>query len=297
MMDIEIKSDARVIRTALGFMIGASAFLAGTSIIAKALGIDWENTEGLHALQVSAGRFVFACSALWLFVAIQPQRRPSFQNIHWRWHLCRSLFGWIGVSAMFAAVAHMPVAEATTISFLSPVVTMGLAVLMLGEMLTLRKIVAAMMALLGAVLILRPGTDAFQMVGLFAVASAVFLGIEAIFIKRLSDREPALQILLINNSIGASVAGSIALFVWQWPSGGQWGLLVLLGLVMACAQAMFIQSMKRAEASLVIPAMYSILVFAAFYDFVLYEVVPDAIAALGALLVVSGAIVLARQAR
>ena len=66
---------------------------------------------------------------------------------------------------------------------------------------------------------------------------------------------------------------------------------------MACAQAMFIQSMKRAEASLVIPAMYSILVFAAFYDFVLYEVVPDAIAALGALLVVSGAIVLARQAR
>ena len=64
---------------------------------------------------------------------------------------------------------------------------------------------------------------------------------------------------------------------------------------MVYAQVAFIQAMKHGEASLVIPAFYSVLVFAALYDFALYRVVPDPIAGLGAAFIVAGALLLSWQ--
>lgn len=278
---------------AVTLMIAASLLVAATSLIAKRLGLETGSGPGLNPLQVSAGRFVFALCAIVLFLYAAPKSRPSLSGARWRLHLLRSLCGWLGVTCMFAAVARMPIAEATAISFLNPLITMGLAVLMLGERVTMRKYIAAGLAIAGALLILRPGTDAFQPAGLLALSAALFMGFEAIFIKRLSDTEPALRVLLINNSIGAAVSLTAALFVWTWPDAGQWALLAALGVVMVSAQSFFIQSMKRGEASVVMPAFYTVLVFAALYDFILYDVLPSTAAVIGAALIVTGAVALA----
>lgn len=281
-------------RAGLAFMFAAGALVAATSLVAKTLGFDAPETPALHPLQISAGRFAFALLALLVFLTFAPTHRPKFSGANWRMHLARSICGWLGVSAMFAAVTRMPIAEATALSFLGPVVTMVLAVAMLGERLVPRKLIAAGLALIGAALILRPGEDAFQIAGLFALASAGFMGLEAIFIKKLSDREPALRVLLINNTIGALVSLGVASVVWLWPSWEQWLLLIILGSVMVCAQALFIQSVKRGEASLVMPAFYSVLVFAALYDFLLYGVFPAFAGLAGAALILTSALILAR---
>ncbi|MCI5076341.1 DMT family transporter [Oricola sp.] len=279
---------------AIPFMLGASCLVAATSIIAKALGTGPGDLAGLHPFQVSAGRFVFAFLTLMLFLLASPGNRPSLAGANWGLHLVRSLCGWLGVTSVFAAVARMPVADATAISFLSPLVTMGLAVAMLGEHLGVRKIAAALLALSGAVMILKPGTDAFQAAAFFALAAAVFMGLEAIFIKRLSETEPVMRVLVINNGIGAIVSSVVACFFWSWPSGLQWPLLAMLGAVMVSAQTMLIQAMKRGDASAVAPVLYSVLVFAAIYDMTLYGVVPDWLAVLGGLLILSGALLLSR---
>jgi len=280
---------------AIMFMVGAGAFVAATSVVAKALSLEGGDAAGLSPFQISAGRFAFALVALVLVLKAFPNARPAFSGAHWNWHLFRSLSGWLGVTCMFAAVAHMPIAEATAISFLSPLVAMALAALLLGEAIGIRKILAAGLAILGAMLILRPGTDAFQLAGLWALSAAMFMGIETIFIKKLTDAEPALRILVINNAIGAAIAIAAASFVWVWPSGLQWLLLIVLGTIMVSGQALFIQSMKRGEASLVMPAFYTLLVFAAVYDFIFYRVIPVPAAIIGAALIVSGAVILASK--
>ena len=218
-------------------------------------------------------------------------------GVNWKLHLARSLCGWLGISSMFAAVAQMPLAEATAISFLSPLVTMGLAVVMLNERLGLRKIVAAGLAISGALIILKPGTDAFQMAGLFALAAAGLLGLEGIFIKRLSDSEPALRVLIINNGIGAAIASIAVLAYWTWPNPSQWSLLVAIGAIMLTGQSLFIQSMKRGDASFVIVALYLVLAFAALYDFIVFGVVPEGMVIIGAGLIVTAALTLALQKR
>lgn len=278
---------------AIALMFGAGALVAVTSLLAKTLGLPTNNNMGLSPFQVSAGRFCFALIALLLFLLFSPPKRPTLSGANWPLHLLRSICGWLGITCMFAAVARMPVSEATAISFLSPLVSMILAVFMLGERLGMRKIIAVSLAITGAALILRPGTDALQLAGLYALMAAFFMGIEAIFIKRLSDTEPVLRVLLINNTMGACFSLCAALTVWIWPSPIQWMWLMMLGGVMILAQSLFIQAMKRGDASFVIPAFYSVLVFASLYDYAIYGVVPSIMAFTGAGFIVAGALVLA----
>lgn len=269
-------------------MIGACVLIAGTSLLAKTLGRGFEGAP-LHPFQVSAGRFCFAFLALLVIMAIW---RPRLRNIHWRIHTARSLFGWLGVSCMFAAAARMPLADATAISFLSPLFTMMLAIPFLGEKVGPWRWAAAGIALGGALLIVRPGTEAFQIIAVVALGSAIFMGAEAILIKKLTGAEPALQILIVNNAIGAAIALVAVSFVWSMPTLPQWGLLALLGITMLAAQSFFLNAMRRAEASFVIPFFYGTLIFAAFYDFVVFGDLPSRYSVAGSALIVGGALLL-----
>ena len=284
--------------SAVLFMLLASALIAVTMILAKALGIGEGGVAGLHPFQVSAGRFFFALMTLIVFMMLVPSARPrNISEANWKWHVLRSAFGWMGVTCMFAAAARMPLAEATAISFLSPLVTLVFAMMILKESVSLRKWLATGLSVLGAYVILQPGTEAFRPAGLLALVAALFMGLEAIFIKKLSDAEPSTRILFINNMIGAAVSVSVALTVWGWPSQTQWLRLVALGATMISAQACFIQSMKRAQASLVMPVFYTVLVFSGLYDLLIYGISPTGIALLGAGLIVAGAMLLALPSR
>ncbi|MCG8595787.1 MAG: DMT family transporter [Kiloniellales bacterium] len=270
-------------------MVVCCALIAATTLMAKALGRELGGAA-LHPLQVSAGRFCFAFLALLPVVAWQ---RPSFRGAAWPVHLGRSLCGWAGITCLFAAAARMPLADATAISFLSPLITMLLAIPLLGERVGPWRWGAAGLAFCGALILIRPGTGTFQAVALIALSAAFFMGLEAILIKRLSGREPALRILAINNAIGAAVSLSAAALVWTAPSPAQWALLAVLGVTMVLAQSLFIQSMKRAEASLVISFFYVTLVFAAFYDFAVFGDLPTAASLAGAGFIVGGGLLLA----
>lgn len=272
-------------------MVCSCALIAATSLMAKALGPLGGAALGiagmpLHPMQVSAGRFGFAFLALLLILTVW---RPRFHGIQWRTHAARSLVGWGGVSCMFAAAAHMNLADAMAISFLSPIFTMMLAIPFLGEKVGRWRWAAAAIALAGGLLVVRPGTEAFQIVALVALAAALLMGAEAILIKRLTGSEAPFQILVVNNGIGAAIALTAVIFVWLPPTPVQWGMLALIGVTMLCAQMFFLQAMRRAEASYVIPFYYATLVFATFYDFVVFGDLPAWISVAGAGLIVGGA--------
>lgn len=275
--------------SAIVIMVFASAVIALTSLLAKVLGLGAGDTP-VHPLQVSAGRFFFALVAISIVAAWM---RPSFQATPWGLHAARSLCGWLGVTCVFAAVARIPLADATAISFLSPLATVLLAALLLRERVGRARWLAVLLAAIGAVVLIQPGTEAFRPAAFFALASALLMGFEAILIKRLSDGEPAIRILLVNNLFGTAIAGAAVLFVWQWPTATQWWLLAFLGIAMAAGQSLFIQAMKRGEASHVIPVFYSTLLFAALYDFVLFGAMPTPVALVGAALILTGVVVLA----
>lgn len=284
-------SDATPQNPALAALLtlAASGFVAGTTLLAKALGNGSLGPE-MHAMQISHGRFLFALMAIGVATAVI---RPKFTRPDLKLHVIRSTLGWGGVSLMFAAAAFIPLSDATAISFLNPVFGMLLAIPLLGEKVGPIRWSAAMIALLGALILTRPVDGAIEFGALLALGSALFLGTELIVIKLLSGREGPMQILLVNNVIGLIIATVAVSFVWQTPNAQQWLALAGIGCLMAAAQACFVNAMARADASFVAPFFYAALVFAALYDAIVFNVIPDAVSVLGAGIILSGAGLLA----
>lgn len=270
-------------------MLAATAFLAGTTLLAKALGTDALG-DPLHPMQVSFGRFLFAWLAISATVAAL---RPVLTRPDLPTHLVRTACGWGGVTLMFAAAALIPLSDAVAITFLNPVFAMILAVPLLGERVGPWRWLAAAIAFGGALVLTRPGAGAVEAGALLALGAALALGLELIFMKRLSGREGPLQILLVNNTIGLGIATVAVSFVWQPPSPAQWAALGAIGLLMAAAQGFFINALARADTSFVTPFSYLTLVFAALYDAALFAVVPTSASLLGAAAIIGGAALLA----
>jgi len=273
----------------------ATALFAGTMLLAKALG-SGAMGQTIHALQVSQGRFVFGFLVVLLAVALLPRGAAdrSAPAPHWVWHLVRTGLGFSGGALMFAAAARMPLADANALSFLSPVVTMLLAIPFLGERVGRWRWVAAGLALLGALILIRPGAGMIQPAALMALGAALVLGGEGIFIKRLAMREPPRQVLLVNNAIGVVLASAAGLWVFEWPqTAAVWVALAGVGVLMVAAQLLFLIANRLGEASYIAPFFYLVLVWAALYDLAAFGVVPDAVSIAGAGVILTGGALMA----
>ncbi|MCC5972402.1 MAG: DMT family transporter [Pararhodobacter sp.] len=283
-------------------MVVATAFFASTTLLAKALG-SGALGEPVHALQISHARFVFGCLAVLIVVALLP-RRAVAQNARngapqWGLHLARTVLGWLGGALLFAAAAQMALTDANALSFLSPVATMLFAIPLLGEKVGRWRWTAAGLAMLGALVLLRPGAGVIQPAALLALGAALAFGLEGIFIKKLTNREAPRQILVVNNLIGVAIATLAVIAVFQMPVGvGQWAALAGVGVLMVAGQVLFLLAVARADASYVAPFFYLVLVWAALFDIAVFGVWPDWVTVSGGAIVVSGGLIMAwREAR
>ena len=274
--------------TAVSFMILASLLIAGTTILAKILGTD-KLGPPLNALQISNARFFFAFILIFIFFVITKSKiiRPSYKV-----HLGRSVCGWVGISILFGASSVIPVTDATAIVFTNPIFTMLLAIPLLGEKIKPLKWIAVIITFVGALILIRPESNFIniQLIIIVLILGAFALGLESIFIKMLTLKENPKQILLINNSIGLLISLIPVYFIWITPTKLQILAMLGIGALMLCAQACFIQALRRSKAHFAVPYFYSTLIFVTIYDFLIFKIIPDNISFIGASLIIIGGI-------
>ncbi len=277
---------------AIATMLTATLFIASSLLFAKLAGSGWgapTPEAALHPLQITAGRFLFGFLGIAGFVAL---RRPAFQRPALGLHIVRSLFGMSGVGLMFTAALLIPLAETTAISFLNPIFAMLLAVVFLGERVGLLRWSCAVLAFIGALLlVLRAGFEP-RPEALVALGAAVLLGAEVIVLKKLSGREPVPQILLLNNGIALLVMMSLASVVWVWPSAKQWLVLGGVGLTMVSAQALFTRAIRLTEASFIAPFSYATLIVSSMLDLAVFGTWPSLRSWLGVVIIVAAGLLL-----
>lgn len=140
----------------------------------------------------------------------------------------------IGLSAMlcgFWALVHLPLAQAIALSYTTPLfVTIG-AVMVLGEVVRIRRWSAIVIGFFGALIILRPSYQAITYPAMVALASAALSASAAISIKFLSRTEPANAIVIYMVLIMTPLSLIPAVPFWIWPSAGIWPWLALTGLL------------------------------------------------------------------
>lgn len=150
----------------------------------------------------------------------------------WRIHLARGCFHLLAVLLWFYAMARTPIAEVTAIGYLNPVLlTIGTAIF-LGEKLAMRRILAIGVALLGALIVLRPGFREVTSGHLSQVGAAFCFAVSYLFAKRLSDLVNVGQAIAVLSLLVTLGLAPLAAMVWAPVTAFQ---VVSLGAVAVCA--------------------------------------------------------------
>ncbi len=210
----------------------------------------------------------------------------------------RSLFLFLATMCFFNGLARIDLAEATAVMNLNPVlITLG-AGLILGERLGPRRLAGVGAALIGALIVIRPGSDVFSPFALFPLGAAVFYSAYALTTRFVGRDEDTWTSLVYAALFGSVVLTAVVPFHWQPVDGTSALLMAAIACLATGGQLLLITSLQRGEASLVAPFAYSGLIFAAILGLVFFGELPDLWTVLGATIIaVSGLYVWQRETR
>ena len=210
--------------------------------------------------------------------------------------LLRSISLAICTALFFVGLMLLPVAEITALLFLAPILVTALSTPMLGEAVGPRRWAGVAVGFVGAMIIIRPGIDLLQLSAIVPLGAATFLAVYQITARVASRSDHALTTLAYSPLVGLVGTSVIVPYFWQAPDTWGWFLMVLLGTLGGGGQYAMIKGYEAAEASMVAPFFYTILIWVAVSGFFVFGEVPDHWTAFGAVVMVaSGLYILHRE--
>ena len=195
------------------------------------------------------------------------------------------------------ALAHVPLADATAVGFASPLLTVALASLWLGERVGPRRWLGVAVGLAGVLIALQPpfltGGAPMHPAMLLPLGTAALFAVYQILTRRLATIDDP-RTTILHTGFAATLATSLVQpLVWTPPPPGDWVLLALLGLLGGAGHGLLVLAYARAPASLLAPLTYTQLVWATLAGLLVFGEWPDAAAGLGALVIAAGGILVA----
>jgi drug/metabolite transporter (DMT)-like permease len=238
--------------------------------------------------------FIFLVMALALVGRVPRRslrpRNPGLQVIR---GLCVA-----GSSVLFVfGVSQMTMAQATTISFLSPLLITILSIPLLGEVVGPRRWAAVGAGIVGMLVVVRPGLGGFQPAALFGVASSACWALALIITRKISNSDTPQTTVLWSAGIGTGVLTVMLPFSAAWPSLKQLGLSILMGVVASGGQWLVILAHRVAPASLLAPFFYTQLLWSAGLGFLVFHNLVDEWTMAGAGIIIASGLYTAHRER
>jgi drug/metabolite transporter (DMT)-like permease len=253
-------------------------------------------SSGLHAFEIAFFRSLFG--ALTIAPLLVRAGWIALRTAQPRLQVARAFLGAISMTAWFYGLGVVPIAEATALSFCSAIFASLGAVLFLGERMGARRWSAVATALVGALVILRPGLEAVQPGSLFVVLSAVTWGTGVVIVKKLSATDTPVAItawMAISLTVVTAVPATL---VWVWPSPMQLALLIIIGVLGTTGTLLYTHAMRLTEATVVIPIDFTRLIWASAIGFFVFAESPDLGTWLGGALIMGSTVYIAwREAK
>ncbi len=278
-------------------VLGMLYMIAGTFLLTLQDGITKWLTTDFHAGEIMFYR------GLWMFPALavlihfnggpRTLRLQQPAGVVWR-----------GVAALGASILvtlsfkKMPLAEASALVFLSPLLLTAVSPWLLRESVGWQRWAAVAFGFVGVLVMVQPGTDAFDIWVLFPLAASVFSAARDLMTRRFCARDTATAVMFYT-SLVACLAGAATLpFGTHWPSLAQWGLFMAGGTILSFAHVLIVRAFQLAPGAPVSAMKYLSLVWAAIIGFMVWGDVPGPMKLLGAALVVAaGMFILYRETK
>ena len=228
----------------------------------------------------------YAGQALVVILILSPRLKTVAKTERLGLQLARSACLLCATSFFFTALSLMPIADATAIMLLNPVlITLG-AALFLGEGIGARRLAGVVVAFLGALLIIRPGSSTFSVVSFIPLCGALFYAGYALFTRHLGQRETVWTSLFYSALLGAIVLSIVVPFRWQPADQTALLLMAFIGVCGTLGQLAVIRAFMLAEASTLAPFTYAGILFAVVSGIIFFGEFPTILTYIGALVIV-----------
>ncbi|MEP4196842.1 MAG: DMT family transporter [Aliishimia sp.] len=216
------------------------------------------------------------------------------------WHLCRGILIVIANMTFFAALAALPLADATALFFAAPLFITLLSIPMLGEKVGPLRLGAVVCGFIGVMIMQRPwegsdNLDTPRIILLLPVLSALTYALNQLLTRRLGVEAKAsamavyIQATFIVVSLGFYiVAGDgryaegfenesliFLLRAWSWPTGADWPYFIALGINSSLIGYCLSQAYRLADAATIAPYEYVGLPLAVFWGWAIFSELPD----------------------
>lgn len=256
----------------VAMLIASMACFAASDALAKKL------TTRLPVLEVTWFRYI----ALMLTVLPLLRRdRRVLRSGHLAWQIGRAL-GMIGSAILFIlALGRLPIADATAMVFASPLFVTVLSALLLRERVAALRWAILMLGFAGVLVVMRPGSSAFQAAALLPLGSSIAWAIAIICTRKVSETDGVAVTMTHSALIGCVLLTVMAIPVFVAPTAFELLLVLAMATAWCGAQWLTVQAYHRAEASTLAPFAYSQLLFATVIGVTAFGQWPDAFAFAG----------------
>jgi drug/metabolite transporter (DMT)-like permease len=248
-------------------MVGSAfCFCVMHALVAKA-------SQEVPPIEVAFFRNLFGFVVL--LPAIIRSRFTAFRTTKLHLHALRGGLNSVSMMMFFTALAITPLAEATALSYTAPLfMTIG-AVLVLHEKIHARRMAALAIGFLGALVVLRPGMVPIGLGPMLVIGSTVLWAGSMLDIKILARTDSSLTIATYMVVFLMPITLVAALFVWQWPTWEQLGIMFLLGACGSAGHMLFTEAFRHGDTTALMPLDFTKLIWASIIGFLFFGQMPD----------------------
>jgi drug/metabolite transporter (DMT)-like permease len=231
-------------------------------------------------------------------IAVFVWRNGGLASLRTRRPLAHALRGGLLFATMllfFTALRGLPLAEAIAVAFTSPLFITALSGPLLGEAVGVRRWAAVIIGFMGALIMVRPGTEAFRPEALLVLTSAFIAALVMLLTRRLTRTETNVALLTYTTVIAGLASLPFAVLAWQAPGSGDLGLFAVVGIGTGSGHYLLVLAYRNAPAAVVAPFDYTKLIWASIFGWLLWRDSPEPAVWIGAAIVAGAGVYITRR--
>lgn len=208
------------------------------------------------------------------FSAVVRTKRPGLQLLR---ALCL-----IGTSLLFTTgLRYIPLAEATAVNFLAPLLVTALSVPFLGERVSRAQWLAVLAGFVGVLIVVRPGGALFTPAILLPLGSALCFGFYQLLTRKLSGVDSPTTSNFLTGIFNSLVMSALLPFFWSTPTLVHGLFMIGLGTCGMLGHMLLTQAFRHAAPAMLAPFSYGQILFAGLFGYLIFDHTPDQYALVG----------------
>ncbi len=271
-------------------MVAGGLLFVAVTVLVRSLGSD------MPAVEAAFIRYLVGVGLL--LPAIWRMRGRLLGNASLGLYVYRGAIHGVAVMLWFFAMARIPLAEVTAIGFSTPVFTALGAILIFGEQVKARRVIAIAAGFVGTLIILRPGFHSIEAGSLAQLIAAFFFAGSFLLAKQMTQSESSGDILVMLSIFCTLALMPGAIYYWREPTLSEIGWLALVAVFATAGHYAITRAIAAAPLTVTQPLSFLQLIWAIALGYWLFDEVPDTWVIAGGLVIVAAVSYLAhREAR